>query len=69
VRITCEPENSGNVIATSVTEFEVAPFSNFDFANNVNSSQGQPSSGAFVPPVICADIDDIERRDLDVEAS
>ena len=69
VRITYEAKNSGNVIATSVAEFEVAPFSNFDFANNVANSQGQPSSGAFVPPVSCAAIDDFDRRDLDVEAS
>ena len=69
VRITFEAKNSGNVIATSVAEFEVPPFSNFDFANNVMNSQGQPSSGAFVPPVSCAAIDDIDRRDLDVEAT
>jgi hypothetical protein len=69
VRITYEARNSGNVIATSVAEFEVAPFSNFDFANNVNNSQGQPSSGTFVPPVSCAAIDDFDRRDLDVGAS
>ena len=69
VRITYEAKSSGNVIATSVAEFEVAPFSNFDFANNVNNNQGQPSSGAFVPPVSCAAIDDIDRRDLDVEAT
>jgi hypothetical protein len=69
VRITYEGKSSGNVIATSVAEFEVAPFSNFDFANNVANSQGQPSSGAFVPPVSCAAIDDIDRKDLDVEAS
>ena len=69
VRITYEAKNSGNVIATSVAEFEVAAFSNFDFANNVANSQGQPSSGAFIPPVSCAAIDDFDRRDLDVEAS
>jgi hypothetical protein len=69
VHITFEAKNAGNVIATSVAEFEVAAFSNFDFANNINNSQGQPSSGAFVPPVSCAAIDDIDRRDLDVEAS
>lgn len=69
VRITYEGKSSGNVIATSVAEFEVAPFSNFDFANNVNNSQGQPSSGAFVPPVSCAAIDNIDRKNLDVEAS
>ena len=69
VRITYEAKNSGNVIATSVAEFEVAPFSNFDFANNVPNSQGQPSSGAFVPPVSCAAIDDVDRQNLDVDAS
>jgi hypothetical protein len=69
VRITYEAKNSGTVIATSTAEFEVAPFSNFDFANNVSNSQGQPSSGAFVPPVSCGAIDDINRKDLDVEAS
>ena len=68
VRITYDAKNSGNVIAPSVAEVEVAPFSNFDFANNVVNSQGQPSSGTFVPPVSCAAIDDISRRDLDVEA-
>ena len=69
VRITYEAKNSGNVIATSVAEFDVAGFSNFDFANNVANSQGVPSSTAFVPPVSCAAIDDIDRTDLDVEAS
>jgi hypothetical protein len=69
VRITYEGKSGGTVIATSVAEFEVAPFSNFDFANNVANSQGQPSSGVFVPPVSCAAIEDIDRRDLDVEAS
>ena len=69
VRITYEAKNSGNVIATSVAEFEVAPFSNFDFRNSVQNSQGQPSSGAFFPPVSCATIDDIDRTDLDVEAA
>jgi hypothetical protein len=66
VRITREAKNSGNVIATSTTEFEVAPF---DFGNSAQNSQGQPSSSAFVPPMSCAAIDDIDRTDLDVEAS
>jgi hypothetical protein len=69
VRITYEAKNSGNAIATSTAEFEVAPFSNFDFGNSVQNSQGQPSSTAFVPPVSCGAIDDIDRTDLDVEAS
>ena len=69
VRITYEAKNAGNVIATSVAEFEVAAFSNFDFANNVPNSQGQPSSGVFVPPVSCATIDNIDRKNLDVDAS
>ncbi|HEY7139086.1 MAG TPA: hypothetical protein VIE44_03230 [Methylomirabilota bacterium] len=69
VRITYEAKNSGNVIATSTADFEVAAFSNFDFANSVQNSQGQPSSSAFVPPVSCAAVDDIDRKDLDVDAS
>jgi hypothetical protein len=69
VRIAHEAKgSSGTVIATSAAEFEVAPFSNFDFGNSVLNGQGQPSSGAFVPPVSCADIEDIDRTDLDVEA-
>jgi hypothetical protein len=69
VRIAYEAKgSSGTVIATSTAEFEVAPFSNFDFGNSVLNGQGQPSSGAFVPPVSCADIEDIDRTDLDVEA-
>ena len=68
-RVRTRPRTPANVIATSVAEFEVAAFSNFDFANNVANSQGQPSSGAFVPPVSCSAIDDFDRRDLDVEAS
>jgi hypothetical protein len=69
VRITYEAKNSGNVIATSSADFEVAGFSNFDFANSVQNSQGQPSSLAFIPPVSCGAIDDIDRKDLDVDAS
>jgi hypothetical protein len=46
----------------------VAPFSNFEFRNSVLNGQGQPSSGAFNPPVSCAAIDAIDRTDLDVEA-
>ena len=69
VRITYQAKNSGTVIATSTAEFDVAAFSNFDFGNSVANSQGLPSSTAFVPPVSCAAIDDIDRTDLDVEAS
>jgi hypothetical protein len=69
VRITYEAKNSGSVIAMSVAEFDVAGFSNFDFGASVANSQGLPSSSAFVPPVSCAAIDDIDRKDLDVEAS
>jgi hypothetical protein len=46
----------------------VAAFSNFEFRNSVLNSQGQPSSGAFNPPVSCAAIADIDRTDLDVDA-
>lgn len=42
VRITYEAKNSGNVIATSTAEFEVAPFSNFDFGNSLQNNQGHP---------------------------
>ena len=69
VRITYEGKNSGGtVIATSSAEFEVAPFSNFEFRNSVQNNQGQPSSGVFSNNVSCASIDDIDRKDLDVEA-
>ena len=69
VRITYVAKNSGNTIATSAAEFDVAGFSNFDFGNSVANSQGLPSSTAFVPPVSCATIDNIDRTNLDVEAS
>ena len=69
VRIAYEAKNSqGTVIGTSTAEFEVAPFSNFQFRNSVQNSQGQPSSGVFSNNVSCASIDDIDRKDLDVEA-
>jgi hypothetical protein len=70
VRITWEGKNSGGtVIATSQADFEVAPFSDFEFSHSKLNSQGQPSSGTFTPPVSCAVIDDIDRKDLDVEAT
>jgi hypothetical protein len=70
VRISYEAKNSqGTVIATSTAEFEVAPFSNFDFSNSVLNNQGQPSSGVFSNNVSCADIDDIDRTSLDVTAT
>jgi hypothetical protein len=70
VRITYEAKDSGGaVIATSTAEFEVAGFSHFEFSNSVLNSAGQPSSGAFDPPVSCAAIEDIERTDLDVDAT
>ena len=69
VRIAWEAKNSqGAVIGTSTAEFEVAPFSNFDFGNSVLNNQGQPSSGVFSNNVSCASIDDIDRTDLDVDA-
>jgi hypothetical protein len=70
VRIRYEAKNSaGNVIATSNAEFDVSAFSNFQFRNSVPNSQGQPSSGVFTPPVSCGAIDDIDRADLDVNAT
>ena len=69
VRISYEAKNSsGAVIGTSTAEFEVAGFSNFEFGNSVQNSQGQPSSGVFSNNVSCAAIDNIARKDLDVEA-
>jgi hypothetical protein len=58
VRITYEGKKSGTVIATSSADFEVAAFSNFNF-----------TSSAFVPPVSCGTIDDVDRKSLDVEAA
>lgn len=69
VHITYEAKNSsGTVIATSTADFEVAPFSNFTFRNSVLNSQGQPSSSVFSNNVSCAAIEDIDRKDLDVDA-
>ena len=69
VRISWEAKNSsGAVIGTSTAEFEVAGFSNFNFGNSVLNNQGQPSSSVFSNGVSCAQIDDIDRTDLDVEA-
>jgi hypothetical protein len=59
----------GTVIATSTAEFEVAPFSNFDFANSVLNNQGQPSSSAFTNNVSCGSISDFHRTNLDVHAT
>jgi len=70
VQITWEGKNSGGtVIATSHADFEVAPFSDFEFSHSKLNSQGQPSSGTFSPPVSCAAIDDIDRKNLDVQAT
>jgi hypothetical protein len=69
VHIVYEAKNGqGTVIATSTADFEVAPFSNFQFGNSKGNSQGQPSSGVFSNNVSCADIADIDRTDLDVDA-
>lgn len=70
VRIAYEAKDAqGAVIATSTAEFEVAPFSSFEFRNSVLNSQGQPSSNVFSNDVSCAAIDDIDRKNLDVEAT
>jgi hypothetical protein len=69
VRITWEGKNSGGtVIATSTADFEIAPFSDFEFSNTKLNSHGQPSSSVFSNNVSCAAIDDIDRKDLDVDA-
>ena len=44
----------GTVIGTSTADFEVAPFSTFDFSNSLLNSQGQPSSGVFSNDLIDA---------------
>lgn len=69
VHLAYAAHRSGAVIATSTADFDVDPFSNFDFGNTVPNSQGQPSSTAFAPNVSCANIDDFSRTALDVEAS
>jgi hypothetical protein len=69
VRVTWEGKDAqGMVIATSTAEFEVAGFSNFDFGNTKLNSQGQPSSSVFSNNVSCAAIQDVDRKDLDVDA-
>ena len=69
VRITWEGKNSGGtVIATSTGDFEVAPFSDYEFSNTKLNNQGQPSSTVFSNNVSCAAIDDVDRKDLDVDA-
>ena len=62
VRITYEGKNSGNVIATSVGRVRGRAVLELRLREQRRNSQGQPSSGAFVPPVSCAAIDDIDRR-------
>ncbi len=69
VRITWEGKDSGgNVKGTSSADFEVAPFSDFEFSNTKLNNQGQPSSSVFSNNLSCAAIDDVDRKDLDVDA-
>jgi hypothetical protein len=69
VHITYEAKNSsGAAIATSTADFEVAPFSNFDFRNSVLNNQGAPSSSVFSNNVSCAAIEDIDRKEFDVDS-
>ena len=69
VRIAYEAKDaSGATIATSTADFEVAPFSNFDFRNTVLNNQGQPSSEVFTNNVSCTAIDHFRRTNLDVTA-
>ena len=70
VRITYEAKNSGNVIATSAAEFEVAGVLELRLREHRREQPGPARRRApFVPPVSCAAIDNIDRKDLDVEAS
>lgn len=67
VRVAYEAKNAqGTVIGTSTAEFEVAPFSNFDFANTVLNNEGQPSSEVFTNNLSCGSISDFHRTNLDV---
>jgi len=58
----------GAVIATSTADFEVAPFSNFDFSNSV-LGQGQATSSVFTNNVSCGAVSDFNRTNLDVTAT
>ena len=69
VRITYQAKNGqGTVIATSPRNSRSRPSRTSSSANSRANNQGQPSSGAFVPPVSCGAIADIDRKDLDVDA-
>ena len=69
VHLAWAAKRSGAVIATSTADFDVDPFSNFDFSNRVPNSQGAPSSTPFVPQVSCANIDTFDRTAFQVDAS
>ncbi len=57
---------TGAVIGTSTASLEVAPFSNFDFANSVLNSAGQPSSTSFTNNLACAGISNFRRAKTDI---
>ena len=61
-------DGQGTVIGTSTAEFEVAPFSKFDFSNTVLNNEGQPSSEVFTNNLSCGSISDFHRTNLDVTA-
>ena len=69
VRINYDAKDAqGTVIGTSTAEFEVAPFSNFDFSHTVLNNEGQPSSGVFSNNLSCGSVSDFHRTNLDVTA-
>jgi hypothetical protein len=57
---------TGAVIGTSMASFEVAPFSNFNFANSALNSAGQPSSTSFTNNLTCAGISNFRRAKTDI---
>lgn len=57
---------TGTVIGTSTASFEVAPFSNLDFANSVPNPAGQPSSTSFTNALACAGISNFRRTKTDI---
>jgi hypothetical protein len=68
VRINYEArDGSGLLIGNSTASFEIAAFSNFDFAFNKNNDQGLPSSQPFTNGLPCSMISSFRRTNVDVE--
>jgi hypothetical protein len=68
VRLAYEARNAaGAVIGTSTSAFEVAAFSDFEFAFGKGNQDGQPSSTPFSNGLACGGIQKFERVDTDVD--